>query len=348
MSNIVVRLLNAGYPTETRGYPLEETIINFAKKEVPFATNLNRNGDYEDFYENFMRLYYVALNYKQEEITIHHNDNYYSYATKALLTKEEITSILKQETTILYGMKHEAERTEQDFLADAYCNSKAYHKYANRYAEVLGFPEDPEDEPTTFLPENENALTQIKNLRNKCIHKFVLKDTRPKHGIYFINLTSVPNTDESLIEYMKTYFTENGNDWGMYYLLSGKPTYIVQEYKQMKYEYRFFIINGKLTSGAGCIEEHTPLANTKQFNTLVEENRNNSPIEDNPNLIQRYITIAENITSLTNETEPQLKNYTIDLCLYEDDTIGMIERNSSSNSGLYAQDLNRIVQALKK
>lgn len=72
------------------------------------------------------------------------------------------------------------------------------------------------------------------------------------------------------------------NDWGILNLFRTLPSHLIQEFKQMKYEYRFFVFNGVLISGAGCVEEHTPLVNTKQFNTLMEEYRNETVIEDCP------------------------------------------------------------------
>lgn len=346
MKKIIVTQQARDFPSERRGYPLEETLIDFVKTEIPFANELEDDGDYEEFYENYMRLYYVALNYPRENIVIRRGHIYINFDTKQTLTEEETTALYK-EPHFIYGMQREIEKDIEELKVSYYGDSPSYIKYANRHVKQVGFPEEYESEEEP-LADKENGLIYIKELRNKGIHKFVIKDVRPKHGLYIIDLTNVPNTDEGFIEYIKTYFEENYDDWGMFNLMNNRPSQLVQEFKQMKNEYRFFVINGELVSGAGCIEEHTPLANTKQFNTLVEEYRSKSEITDNPVLIERYLKLATEIVALTTETEPTVKSYSLDMCLYEDDTIGMIERNEYHNSGFYAQDINSIVKAVIK
>lgn len=323
MKKVIVTQQRFNFPNERRGYKLEEEVVEFVKQEVPFSEELEEYGDYEDFYENYLRLYYVAKLYPKELIIINDRRRYYSYETKQVLTSDEVKTLLA-EPHFKYGMLDKLENAEEDLAVNDYEESLGFQKYSNRYAKVLGFPEDNTNDETTY----------------------VLEDGRAKHGLYKINLEGVPNTDEGFINYMRKYFLLTGNDWGILNLFRTLPSHLVQEFKQMKYEYRFFVYNGVLISGAGCVEEHTPLVNIKQFNTLMEEYRNETVIEDCPQIVERYIEVAKQIVSLTNITEPNVKNYSLDLCLYEDDTIGMIERNPFSNSGLYAQDLESIVKAV--
>lgn len=346
MKKVIVTQQRFNFPSETRGYKLEEEVIEFVKQEIPFSEELEQYGDYEDFYENYLRLYYVAKLYPKELIIINDRRRYYSYETKQVLTSDEV-KILLNEPHFKYGMLDKLENAEEDLIVGSYASSPSFQKYSNRYAKVLGFPEDNTNDETTYiLKDEDNGLIQIKELRNKGINKFVLKDGRAKHGLYKIDLEGVPNTDEGFIKYMRKYFLLTDNDWAILNLFRTLPSHLVQEFKQMKYEYRFFVYNGVLISGAGCVEEHTPLVNTKQFNTLMEAYRSETVIEDCPQIVERYIEAAKQIVSLTNATEPNVKNYSLDLCLYEDDTIGMIERNPFSNSGLYAQDLESIVKAV--
>lgn len=347
MKKVIVTQQRFNFPNETRGYPLEKETITFVKQEIPFAEELENNGDYEDFYENYMRLYYIVKHYPKELIIIQSQHTYYSYKTKQVLTEKEVKTLLN-EPHFKYGMMDEIENAEEDLIVNSYASSPSFQQYSNRYAKILGFPEE-DNEPTEtsyILKDEDNGLKQIKELRNKGINKFILKDVRPKHGLYKINLENVPNTDTDFKNYMRNYFLITDNDWAILNLFRTIPSFLVQEFKQMKYEYRFFIYNGVLISGAGCIEEHTPLVNTKQFNTLIQEYRNESPIEDLPQIVEKYIEVAKKIVSLTNRTEPKIKNYSLDLCLYEDNTIGMIERNPFPNSGLYGQDLETIVKAV--
>lgn len=346
MKKAIVTQQRFNFPDERRGYKLEEEVIEFVKREVPFSEELEEHGDYEDFYENYLRLYYVAKLYPKELIIINDRRRYYSYETKQVLTSDEVKTLLN-EPHFKCGMLDKIENAEEDLIVGSYASSPSFQKYSNRYAKVLGFPEDNTNDETTYiLKDEDNGLIQIKELRNKGINKFVLKDGRAKHGLYKIDLEGVPNTDGGFIKYMRKYFLLTDNDWAILNLFRTLPSHLVQEFKQMKYEYRFFVYNGVLISGAGCVEEHTPLVNTKQFNTLMEAYRNETVIEDCPQIVERYIEVAKQIVSLTNATEPNVKNYSLDLCLYEDDTIGMIERNPFSNSGLYAQDLESIVKAV--
>lgn len=346
MKKVIVTQQRFNFPSERRGYKLEEEVIEFVKREVPFSEELEEYGDYEDFYENYLRLYYVAKLYPKELIIINDRRRYYNYETKQVLTNEEVKTLFA-EPHFKYGILDKLENAEEDLAVNNYEESLGFQKYSNRYAKVLGFPEDNTNDETTYiLKDEDNGLIQIKELRNKGINKFVLKDGRAKHGLYKIDLEGVPNTDEGFINYMRKYFLLTDNDWAILNLFRTLPSHLVQEFKQMKYEYRFFVYNGVLISGAGCVEEHTPLVNTKQFNTLMEAYRSETVIEDCPQIVERYIEAAKQIVSLTNATEPNVKNYSLDLCLYEDDTIGMIERNPFSNSGLYAQDLESVAKAV--
>ena len=375
MKKIIITQQRFNFPNERRGYKLEEEVIEFIKQEVPFSEELEEYGDYEDFYENYLRLYYVAKLYPKELIIINDRRRYYNYETKQVLTSDEVKTLLA-EPHFKYGMLNKLENAEEDLIVGSYASSPSFQKYSNRYAKVLGFPAEEENyenmeiiinkngsfiktketsnvpkitsehDNAYILKDEANGLIQIKKLRNKGINKFVLKDGRAKHGLYKIDLEGVPNTDEGFINHMRKYFLLTENDWAILNLFRTLPSHLVQEFKQMKYEYRFFVYNSVLISGAGCVEEHTPLVNTKQFNTLMEAYRNETVIEDCPQIVERYIEVAKQIVSLTNATEPKVKNYSLDLCLYEDDTIGMIERNPFSNSGLYAQDLESIVKAV--
>lgn len=352
MKKVIVTQQRFNFPSETRGYKLEEEVIEFVKQEVPFSEELEEYGDYEDFYENFMRLYYVAKLYPKELIIINDRRRYYSYETKQVLTSDEVETLLA-EPHFKYGMLDKLENAEEDLIVGSYASSPSFQKYSNRYAKVLGFPAEEETYENMEIIINENGsfikteeTSNVPKLTSEHDNAYVLKDSRTKHGLYKINLEGVPNTDEGFINYMRKYFLLTENDWAILNLFRTLPSHLVQEFKQMKYEYRFFVYNGVLISGAGCVEEHTPLVNTKQFNTLMEAYRSESVIGDSPQIVERYIEVAKQIVSLTNATEPNVKNYSLDLCLYEDDTIGMIERNPFSNSGLYAQDLESIVKAV--
>lgn len=123
---------------------------------------------------------------------------------------------------------------------------------------------------------------------------------------------------------------------------------LVQEYIPMEFEYRMFVTNGVVRTGAGNVEYHTPLDNPerKQFFTQLERKRNSGEeLSDEAELVSRYVKFGQAVADEL-ATEGFL-DYTLDVAVNADTgEVVVIEMNSLTNSGLYACDPVRILEGL--
>ncbi len=118
----------------------------------------------------------------------------------------------------------------------------------------------------------------------------------------------------------------------------------------MAYEYRFFAVGGRVVTGAGCIEERTPLDHDPSDGPLdpwVRHIRGNGIQAGMDGVPQRRPDIVDLMRPLAEEIAAEIGEPTsFDLAL---DICGeplLIEVNGLSNAGLYASDPRLVTAAL--
>jgi hypothetical protein len=177
----------------------------------------------------------------------------------------------------------------------------------------------------------------------------VVKAATKKGGIWVVELDDDPEViGRRLLEEM---------DWG-YILLEGATNGVLaQDALKLHWEYRLFVVDGEVVSGAGCVEEFTPLdrnAHSGSFDTRVRrtrgtlDQRDRSPVEDRPDIAKQLIDFGRNVAGQHGGT------VVIDVALNADATGAdnpngtpvVIELNGMSNSGLYASNPWVVMAAL--
>lgn len=127
----------------------------------------------------------------------------------------------------------------------------------------------------------------------------------------------------------------------------GEPSCIlVQQQVRMRYEYRIHVIANHAVCGAGCIEQYTPADNQgARYDPRMQIQRGHSPIESKPELADQYANYAQQIAEKLAGyvTRP----YVIDLYYGEDNQPHVLELNDQTNAGLYALNMDRLLQAVK-
>lgn len=128
--------------------------------------------------------------------------------------------------------------------------------------------------------------------------------------------------------------------------------FLIQEWVPMTYEYRFFIVDGRTVTGAGCVEEFTPLNRLGDtFDPQMRAHRGNgiasvtdSRVEECPVLAQRYLDF---IAPIASELPEGMNTVVVDVALdARTDTPLIVEFNTLPNSGLYASDVHAVYRAL--
>jgi hypothetical protein len=120
---------------------------------------------------------------------------------------------------------------------------------------------------------------------------------------------------------------------------------LVQEFVEMTYEYRLFVVDGRVVTGAGCIPWKTPLDNTALYDPDMVEHRGDTdlagPQISNLRLDQYLAFASEAVDQLGGGT------FVLDVAMI-DGQVGIVELNPMrlGQVGLYAADVRALVDAV--
>lgn len=167
----------------------------------------------------------------------------------------------------------------------------------------------------------------------------IVKAAERKNGIWSIELDSDPEiVRQRLFDAM---------DWTYVRLEGAVDALLAQDQLPLEYEYRLFIVDGRVVSGAGCVEEFTPLDRTPgPFDSRMRRHRGHfqegpSAVEDRPDLTGRLVRFGRQVAAEHGGT------VVIDVAFNAaTDQPVVIELNGISNSGLYASSPWAVTQAL--
>lgn len=131
--------------------------------------------------------------------------------------------------------------------------------------------------------------------------------------------------------------------------------FLIQQWVPMRYEYRLFIVDGVPVSGAGCVEEFTPLDHLwleeNPFDPQMRMLRGNgiaahgdTEVERRYDLVERYLEFA---TPIAKSLPTEMNTVVMDVALgaHTDEPL-IVEFNTLPNSGLYASDVHAVYRAL--
>lgn len=296
----------------------------------------NGYGDYEDWTEQAYRLWAAQNSFGKENVWISFGAD--TQEAVNMVSGEKINRLNPPSHFIHYGSQpqnlyhYNSQKVER--LADSYAESDVFAAFANRKFFVGGFSTD---------GKGMEIYDAVLTLHSSGVRRIIVKNTRAKKGFYDIYLP-----DEMTVEDLRSILFEE-LDWSLV-REEGRPgAFLVQEYSPMFYEYRFFVVGHELTTGAGCIEEHTPLNNSEPFNPLLRVKRSDWDAElvVNSQVFEKLFSCAQNIVEMTKNSEPECIHYVIDVALDADGEPLMIERNAMLNSGFYASNPVLITDRLK-
>lgn len=114
------------------------------------------------------------------------------------------------------------------------------------------------------------------------------------------------------------------------------------------YEYRVIVVGDRVACGAGCIEAFTPgESEGALFDDRMEVVRNDGEVLRDPELAGRYLAFAREYAVAWVAEHGSECGYSLDLSVdAETGAIVPIEMNPLLNLGLYANDADRIVDAM--
>ncbi|MBK1667015.1 hypothetical protein CKO28_03020 [Rhodovibrio sodomensis] len=118
---------------------------------------------------------------------------------------------------------------------------------------------------------------------------------------------------------------------------------------EMRDEYRIFVIGGRVVTGAGCIERHTPWDRIpgETFDPQMENLRGSGGIRVDRARAKLYRQFAERIVPELMAEDPELRDFSLDLAVNADGAPLIIELNPVATSGLYACRIEKLVGAIR-
>lgn len=279
--------------------------------------NQNYNGKVEEFIENLIQLKTVYDLNLSFYIIIDEEFYYYDGELKKKdfdLSQKAIVIGLK---VFLFGKK-KINEVNDIIEKDEFISANEYFKNST----VLPFMNR-----EVLLSSTDDLADNILTMYNKRKRRIFIKCTRPKYGIYSISLTK----NETIKSINKKIIQEL--DYAIAHLEALEDAFLIQEYLEMKDEYRFIVLNKKLVTGSPKVEEYTPIDNTEIFFKKFSDGINND-------LFNEYYSFANKAVK-----EINLKNYVLDVAM-TDKGIVLVELNPLRNYGLFACNFKPILHEL--
>ena len=318
-----------------------QELISIWKKIIP-NTDVDNNVDKEEWIENALLLLKATKKYKPENIYVKFasKPGYFVLNNRKRIIQEEVYEL---ENVIVLGstnimqltkFKNLIEPTINDIQkAESYFKFNTFFKYANRKCYIGSFREDNQNwrKVLNKLPDG-NYI--VKTCSQKYLPLFIyeVKDGVGKFKD-FLNIYGYSNEKEmhtdiiSQIGYAGIHM--EGEKYGL----------LIQEYTKMNYEYRFIVKNQEIISGAGCVEEFTPLDRRSPniCDYQIRKNRllGTDIIEDKEkvHIMHRY---AQDVVNALKIEDDKFTNYIVDIALNENNEPLLVEINPFLNYGFYA------------
>lgn len=199
----------------------------------------------------------------------------------------------------------------------------------------------PIDTVTSSLEENEREDDLVRwmlSARKSGVDAVVIKTTETKMGWWRILLS--PSDDEDSLR--QKIFEEL--DWTAVRLDGVPSAFTVQNFVDMSWEYRLFVVDNVVVAGSGCVEENTPADHVvdSPFDPVVRENRHlRTPLETRVDIVSDLVDFGRELVA-----DGGVGTAVVDVAVGRDLQPQVVELNALPNSGLYALDVDAVASAL--
>lgn len=125
------------------------------------------------------------------------------------------------------------------------------------------------------------------------------------------------------------------------------PAYLIQPAFEPSFEYRLFMVDGKVATSAGCVELFTPIDNEKPFDAKMERIRNGGELLMADKLVEQFVERANQFGADWKDKGTSPRVYGLDLCVdAKTNEIRGIEINPAMNLGRYASDTHAYMRSV--
>lgn len=271
------------------------------------------DGDYEDWVETACRLHYGLKHLPNPLVRIPH---VWQGDDGKLCGLPHYGMVMKYPTIDQIREPGDADRYQLDP-----CVRMLMHRH------TISCSTSPED--------TENAFSQLL-LQGVTRFKVKYMHSQKKLPLLDLDGTDVKKLCQQVYDWL---------EWETVHAEDDPHALLVQERVRMEYEYRMFMVGDTPVTGAGCLEDHTPLDNSERFDPWMEKTRNRGGLERRFGLTERYRGFARRCGRLL--ADRGYEAYTLDLCLI-DGSVSVIELNGLMNAGLYACNMDALLSAVAR
>lgn len=342
-------VLGAGHPTPSLAAPFPELdrLIRLVRKYHPGVPE-EQTADYDLFVEDALRLDCALRTYPHERLWVRQL-NTGRYGSR---DSEDVVNVATGERRKLgefvgcaiWGpvpTTDAAPSSEALVNRQGYPRLQAFVRNAGRYVALASALDD--DEGSPVYTDLARKIREADAAHGGTVVKIVGRDK-------FAPLSYLSDTntlsDQQLIGALEEGLGEYGG-WVTYNLGATEDAYLVQGAVGMFHEYRLFIADHRVTVGAGCIVDFTPLDSVGlDFDTRTQRVRGKSSVEDNSEIVDRLVEFGRKVAREVEREKPELRSYVLDVALDEHGSPLVVELNGLLNSGLYALNIQRLVTAL--
>lgn len=286
-------------------------------------------GDREDFFEPSLELEAVLRRYGRERVWLR------SAGTSSV--RNAATGKLRDlsycEHMPLLGPVESSDRTppRSEKLANDYMRLETFRDLAGRQCTLTTYNPDAGD-------SHPDLLETVRHFHARDHRKLVIKTRAMKKGLWKLDL---PDDEDLAVAHVDEQL-----GWTAVHYEARPGAFLVQEHIPMTYEYRVFVINHALVTGAGCIEEFMPMdrSATGAFDAQMRKCRTAmDPVVGEPGIAQLYRDFAREVADRICVESPEMRHYVVDLALDGYGKPVIVEFNGFRNSGFYANDVGLIV-----
>lgn len=217
-----------------------------------------------------------------------------------------------------------------EVMADRYYATDTFRAFAGRQVAVCDLRAD-----TTLFAE-------MRRLADPDTGAVFVKVVDPVKGGRAL-VTISPDDDDDSIREQLTWFED-----GLAGMFHHGRTVLVQQVIPMRFEYRFFIVDGRAVTGAGCVEELTPSDRPRGVlhDPRVREHRGQGALVRDLDVVNALYRGAETFARAWIAAGDAPSEYVVDLALNDRNEAVVVEVNGIRNSGLYASSPAAVVAAL--
>lgn len=215
-------------------------------------------------------------------------------------------------------------------LADRYSELTVFARHAGRAFVLCSHASEDADS---------ELVAALVALSSSGCRRAVIKTTIPKYSLVVVDLPVGLGPDEA------RRLCSDVLGWALVHLDGVPKAFLVQAFVSIVDEYRLFVVGHEVVTGAGCVDEHTPLANDAPFDPkLRSERAARSVVRVDRAARDALVEFGKTVAGELALELPELEEYVLDVAFAEG-APAIVELNGLDNAGLYAADPYRLASA---